>query len=52
MLKKIGVWLFMAFLVFFVVTQPEGAAHVAKGIGGGLLLAANGIGNFFSNLVS
>lgn len=52
MIKKVLTWLAIAFGVFFVVSRPDAAATLVKSIGGGLMMAANGFGNFFSSLVS
>lgn len=52
MIKKALTWLIIAFVIFFIVSRPDAAAAVVKGIGGGLMVAANGFGNFFSSLVS
>jgi hypothetical protein len=49
--KKLLTWAVIGFLVFFVATRPESAAHVTKWIGSGLAGLANGFGNFFSGLV-
>lgn len=50
--KKALTWLSIAFVIFFVVSRPDAAAAVVKGIGGGLIMMGNGFGNFFSSLVS
>lgn len=49
-MKKVVNFLLIAFLVFYVVTQPEQAAHVMQQIGHWLKGIAVGLGNFVSNL--
>ncbi|MGH3095435.1 MAG: hypothetical protein ACRDMV_05475 [Streptosporangiales bacterium] len=48
--KKIIVWGLVAFLVFYLVTQPEGSANIVRSIAGGLADAADGLARFMSNL--
>jgi hypothetical protein len=52
MLKKVGTWGGIAFLVFFIAYRPSSAAEVFKSIGGGLVDVLQGIGDFFSSLVA
>ncbi len=52
MLRKIGLWLFGAFIIFFIATRPAAAAHTAKWLGGILITVGTGFGDFFSRLVS
>jgi len=52
MMKKIAMWAFIVFVIFFVVTSPTVAANVTKGIGTVLLGAAEGFGEFFTRLFS
>lgn len=40
----------IAFLVFFVVSNPFGAAHTASGIGSGLAKVGTAFGDFFTAL--
>jgi hypothetical protein len=49
--KKLFTWAFVAFLIFFVAYNPNGAARVARAIGGVLVSLANGFASFFSHLV-
>lgn len=48
--KRIFIWLFVAFLIFFVAFRPAAAATATKWIGGGLARIATGFGDFFSSL--
>ena len=50
MLKKIGWWTFWAFVVYFVVTNPQGAANLANGIGHWFTHAAGSASQFAGNL--
>jgi len=52
MVKKILTWGGLAFLVFFVAFRPSSAAEVIKSIGGGIASVAQGLGEFFTNLVA
>ena len=52
MAKKVLGWGLLALLIFFVVTNPTGAANTVKAIGGWLATIAAGIGDFFARLVS
>lgn len=49
-MQKILGWALLAFLVFFVITNPVGAAHTAKHLGAGLAIAAAGLGSFVTAL--
>jgi hypothetical protein len=50
--KKIITWAIVAFLIFFIVTKPASAALVAKQLASGVVDVGNGLGSFFTNLVS
>lgn len=50
MVKKIFMWLVVAFIIFFIGFQPKEAAEVAKTVGGFLLSVLQGFGDFFSRL--
>ena len=52
MLKKILTWGAIAFLVFFVAFRPGAAADVVKTLGNTCVDIFNGVGDFFSSLVS
>ncbi|WP_285667490.1 hypothetical protein [Actinorhabdospora filicis] len=52
MLKKILTWGGLAFLVFFVAYRPKEASNVVGNIGGGIMDAVRGLGDFVSNLLS
>lgn len=49
--KKILGLLVIALLIFFVITQPSGAANSVQNIGGILRDAAQSITTFFTQLV-
>ncbi len=49
-LKTILGWAVVAFLIWWVIEQPTGAAHVVHNIGTFLSSAAAGISNFFSKV--
>lgn len=49
-LRQVLGWLAVCFVVWFIVKEPEQAAHAVKGIGGFLTIVATGIGAFFSYL--
>lgn len=51
MVKKILIWGSIAFLLFFVAYNPEGAAQVAKNIGAGLANLADGFQGFWKGLM-
>lgn len=48
--KKIAIWTLIAFLVFYLVTQPAGAANIVSGIAGGIAGAFEGVGRFLNGL--
>ncbi len=49
-LKTILGWLAVAFILFFVIKDPTGAAHVINNIGNFLSSVARGISAFFTSL--
>jgi hypothetical protein len=49
-LKTIAGWAVVAFLIWWVIEQPDGAAHVVHNIGTFLTTAAHGISSFFSKV--
>ncbi|WP_219418251.1 hypothetical protein [Pseudonocardia nigra] len=49
--KKIVGLLAIALLIFFVITQPDGAANSVQNIGATLRDAAESITSFFTQLV-
>ena len=48
--KTIFGWLAVAFIVWWVIEDPTGAAHVVHNIGNFLSTAAHGISNFFASV--
>lgn len=50
MRNKILSYAALAFVLFFVLTNPAGAAGSAKHIGAGMARAATSVGAFFSAL--
>jgi hypothetical protein len=49
-LKTILGWLAVAFIVWWVIEQPTGAAHVVHNIGTFLTTTAHGLSNFFASV--
>ncbi len=49
-LKKVLVWLAIAFVVFYVIQQPESSADMVKNAGEALGDAASSIAAFVSSL--
>ncbi|SFO40019.1 hypothetical protein SAMN05660359_03196 [Geodermatophilus obscurus] len=49
-LKKVLVWLAIAFVVFYVIQQPESSAEMVKNAGQALGDAASSIAAFVSSL--
>jgi hypothetical protein len=49
-LKTILGYLAIAFVVWWVIEQPSGAAHVVHNIGAFLTSAAHGLSNFFASI--
>ncbi|HTR95321.1 MAG TPA: hypothetical protein VMI73_26615 [Trebonia sp.] len=43
-------WAIVAFVVWWIVQQPQHAAHLVHNIGTLLSSAANGISNFFTSI--
>jgi hypothetical protein len=48
--KKVLTWGLLAFLVFYLVTQPNDSAQIIKSLGGGVKNIAVGLGDFVSGL--
>ena len=49
-LKTVLGWLALAFVLWWIIEEPESAAAVVRDIGNFLSNAANGIARFFSSL--
>jgi hypothetical protein len=49
-LKTILGWAVVAFLIWWVIEQPTGAAHVVHNIGTFLSTVASGISSFFAKI--
>jgi len=49
-LKTVLGWVVVAFILFFIIKDPTGAAHVVTNIGTFLASAAQGISSFFTSL--
>jgi len=47
-LKSVLGWLALAFVVWWIIEQPSGAAHVVHNVGSFLRSAAAGLSNFFA----
>jgi hypothetical protein len=52
MVKKVAIWGLIAFLVFYIVTQPAKSAEIAGSLGNGVVDIADGFTNFVNNLSS
>jgi hypothetical protein len=50
MVKKVLTWGGIAFLVYYLVTSPQGAAHVVTGALDWLKNAGNSLGSFLNNI--
>jgi len=49
-LKSILGWLALAFVIWWVIEQPTGAAHIVHNIGAFLSTAASGLSHFFASI--
>lgn len=49
-LKSILGWLALAFVVWWIIEQPNGAAHVVTNIGDFLRSSAHGLSNLFASV--
>jgi hypothetical protein len=49
-LKTVLGWLVLAFVIWWIIEDPAGAAHVVRNIGDFLASAARGIADFFAAL--
>lgn len=52
MVKKVLIWLAIAFAVFYLISQPSSAADAIKGAASGIESAFNSIITFFTSLFS
>jgi hypothetical protein len=50
MVKKTLIWLAIAFAVFYLISQPSGAAGAVKGAANGVQAAFDAIITFFTSL--
>jgi large-conductance mechanosensitive channel len=48
--KRVIAWLLLAFVIFFIVTQPETSADMVRSAFRGLSNAASGFANFVTSL--
>ena len=51
MLKKVLIWLAVAFVVFYVIQQPESSADMVRSAGHALGDAASSLASFVGSLV-
>lgn len=51
MVKKLLTWGAVVFLIFFIAYRPDAAASVFRSLGAVVVDIAQGIGDFFTNLV-
>ena len=49
-LKTIAGWAAVAFVLWWVIEQPTGAAHLVHNIGTFLTAAASGLSHFFTSI--
>jgi hypothetical protein len=49
-LKSVLGWLAIAFVVWWIIEQPAGAAHVVHNIATFLTSMAHGLSNFFASI--
>jgi hypothetical protein len=49
-LKTILGWCAVAFVVWWIIEQPSGAAHIVHNIGNFLSTAASGLSHFFASI--
>jgi hypothetical protein len=52
MLKKVLGWALLAFIAFFVLSNPSGAATAARHLAAGLASAGTSLGRFFTTVTS
>ncbi|GIH68277.1 hypothetical protein Mth01_05300 [Sphaerimonospora thailandensis] len=50
--KKVLTYLAVAFVIFYLFTQPANAAAAVKGVFGGITTGAERLGAFFTSLVA
>jgi hypothetical protein len=50
MLRKLITWAIVAFIIFYIATQPTGAAALTRHTYGGLHSAATSLATFINNL--
>ncbi|WP_406040283.1 hypothetical protein OG799_31020 [Micromonospora sp. NBC_00898] len=50
--KKLLLWGFVAFLIYFMAFRPDGAAQMFKGIGAALMAIFQGLGDFMTGLTT
>ncbi len=50
--KKVLTYVAVAFVIFYLFTQPANAAAAVKGVFGGITTGAERLGAFFTSLVS
>lgn len=48
--KKLGIWVGIAFVVFYLITQPTNAADAVNGAVGWVQSAANSLSTFVASL--
>lgn len=50
MVKKVLIWLVIAFAAFYLFSQPTGAANAVRGAAGAVVSAFGSVITFFSSL--
>jgi hypothetical protein len=51
LLKKVVTWLVVAFVIFYIIQQPEDAANIVRSMGAALSNAAASMTAFVGSLV-
>lgn len=51
-MRKLGIGLVVAFALFYLITQPEGAAQAVRGAGEAVMVAFNSVIEFITALFS
>lgn len=49
-LKKVLTWVGVAFVIYYLATSPQGAAHVVDGVINWLKSGANSFGSFLNGI--
>lgn len=50
--KRAALWLVVAFVVYYLITDPEGSGDAVRGAWNGVLAAASSLATFFDSIAS